>query len=279
VDVPLSQADETPWCVEYRSGSTGVRGAAVSPYPSPGRVRIAGIGDSFAFGDGVPEDRTLFAQLQRELGAGFEVLNCGQSGADLELDVRTLEWVAGTYRPQRAIVVFLPNDVRLSPALLARQDQVFDLINLRAENATPGGEPPWYMRLSRVTRLLGGMGELRGVTRDTLALYRDAYDPAHNAENLAEFESHLRRLAQISPGNVALVLYPLMIGFEDGYPLQHVHDRVRKLAESTGLPVFDLAPAFAGRDTESLWVHDVDHHPNGVAHGIAARAVAEWLQK
>ena len=40
----------------------------------------------------------------------------------------------------------------------------------------------------------------------------------------------------------------------------------------------DLAPVFAGRDTASLWVHSVDHHPNGKAHGLAAGAIAEWLR-
>jgi hypothetical protein len=43
------------------------------------------------------------------------------------------------------------------------------------------------------------------------------------------------------------------------------------------LPVLDLAPHFAGRPTESLWVHTTDHHPNGIAHGMAARAIAHWL--
>lgn len=277
VELPLDRAAETPWCVEYRNGSTGVRGPAVAPLPAPGTLRIAGIGDSFAYGDGVPEDRTLFAQLQQELGPGFEVLNCGQSGADMELDLRTLEWVSGNYAPQRAIVVFLPNDVRLSPELQARQSGVVDLINLRAENATTSGASPWSVH-SRLTQLLAGAGSLDDVTRQTLSLYRDAYDPAKNGENLQRLEADLRRLAQLSRGGVALVLYPLLIGFEDGYPLQHVHDRVRKMAEAAGLPVLDLAPAFAGHDTASLWVHDVDHHPNGAAHQIAAQALATWLR-
>jgi hypothetical protein len=46
-----------------------------------------------------------------------------------------------------------------------------------------------------------------------------------------------------------------------------------------GLPVLDLAPAFAGQRTEDLWVHPCDHHPNGRAHAIAGRALADWLQR
>jgi hypothetical protein len=50
------------------------------------------------------------------------------------------------------------------------------------------------------------------------------------------------------------------------------------MARSAGLEVIDLAPAFAGRRTESLWVHPSDHHPNGSAHALAARALVEGLR-
>ena len=278
VEIDLERLDETPWCVEHRAAATGVRGAAVTPFPMPGNIRIAGIGDSFAHGDGVPEDRTLFADLQQELGDGYEVLNCGRSGADLELGVQTLEWVATTYNPQRAIVVVLPNDVRLSDELFARQSLVFDLINIRAEHMGDGSEQPWYLRGSRVTRLLATWSAMGRVSDDTLQLYRDSFDPAINGANIDRFRAQMQRLTAFPRGSVVVVLYPLMIGFEDGYPLQSVHNGIRAMAEADGLPVLDLAPAFAGQDTESLWVHDVDHHPNGKAHAIAAKALAEWLR-
>jgi hypothetical protein len=44
------------------------------------------------------------------------------------------------------------------------------------------------------------------------------------------------------------------------------------LAKAAGLPVLDLAPVFAGRETTSLQVH-----PNGRAHEIAAKTVAPWI--
>jgi len=277
VDMPLDRADDTPWCVEYRHRSFGVRGPAAAQVPPPGVLRIAGIGDSFAYGDGVPEDRTLFAHLARELGDGVEVLNCAQSGADMALDVKTLEWAIGHFVPQRAIVVFVPNDVHLSPALKERESDVFDLINVRAAE-TQDGAGPWYVRASHVARLLGTFGDLQQTSADTLALYRDAYDPDENGDGLALLRADFRNLSALSGGSSVLVLYPLMVGFEDGYPLQDAHDRVRAMAEEEGLRVLDLARTFAGRDTESLWVHDVDHHPNGTAHAIAAKALAAFLR-
>lgn len=274
--LPLERLPETPWCVAYHSGSQGVRGKAVTPVPAPGRLRIVGVGDSFAHGDGVPEDLTLFAQLQRELGERVEVVNCGLSGADLERTVRVLDWAVGAYRPDRAIVVFIPNDVQLSPDLEARQDLVYDLINVRAEQAQSEPSP---LEALRLVRLVTGALRMRRVTAATLDLYRDMYDPAQNGPALDRLRGELRNVVAMSGDGSVLVLYPLMSGFEQGYPLQFVHDRVRAMAEAEGLHVLDLAPAFAGQSTRRLQVHPVDHHPNGKAHGIAARALAEWLRE
>jgi len=278
VEVPLDRLAETPWCVEYRHETFGVRGPAVAPVSLPGTLRVAGIGDSFAYGDGVPYEQTLFAQLSDELGDAVEVLNCAQSGADMALNVKTLEWVAGRFNPDRAIVVFVPNDVGMSSGLRAHESGVFDLINLRVPAGRRGDTTPWYVEASHVARLLGTFGEIRSASAATLALYQDAYDPAQNGASLAQLRAEFRSLATLSCGSAVLVIYPLMVDFEDGYPLQHAHDRVRAMAEDEGLRVLDLAPAFEGEDTESLWVHDVDHHPNGVAHGIAARALAAFLR-
>ena len=75
------------------------------------------------------------------------------------------------------------------------------------------------------------------------------------------------------------MLYPLMLRFETEYPLTPVHDHVAAIAQNAGLPVLDLTSAFEGADTESLWVHPTDHHPNGKAHSIAAGAIVEWLKR
>jgi len=50
------------------------------------------------------------------------------------------------------------------------------------------------------------------------------------------------------------------------------------MAREVGLPVLDLAEAFAGQTTAEMWVHSCDHHPNGRAHAIASAAISNWLQ-
>jgi len=51
-----------------------------APEPAPGVLRVALVGDSFVFGEGVPLEKALPARLQADLGAKFEILNLGWPG-------------------------------------------------------------------------------------------------------------------------------------------------------------------------------------------------------
>jgi len=276
VDLPLTDLAKTPWCVEYRRDGPDVRGTAVPENPAAGVVRFAGIGDSFAMGEGVPLEKTLFARVAKELGAGYEILNAGVSGFDTDGEMRELEFVAPHYHCPRALVVYCLNDVGLSSEIRARMNATYDLVNLHAAQIETDARP-WLRRVSRVAEFFGGAAQVRRIARDTVAGYLDAYDPSKNGQNLALLEAQFRRLATWHGCRVGLVIYPLMYELDGPYPLKPCHDEVVRRAKAAGLPVLDLAPFFAGRDTTSLQVHPIDHHPNGRAHEIAARAVAPWI--
>jgi hypothetical protein len=276
VPLPLNHLPQTPWCVEYRTEIPPIRGPAPTAEPRPGVVRFAGIGDSFAMGEGVPYDKTLFVRLAALLGGGYEILNCGVGGFDTGGDIIQMEHVVPGYRCARALVVFNLNDVAFAPDAREKMEATFDLMNLRAPNRNADSRP-WYRRVSRVAEYFGAAADVRQVTEDTVAAYLDAYDSSKNAPNLAILEAQFRRLAQWPDCRVGLVVYPMMYGLEGPYPLQPCHDTVVRLARAAGLPALDLAPSFAGKVTTSLQVHPIDHHPNGRAHEIAAKAIAPWI--
>ena len=75
-----------------------------------------------------------------------------------------------------------------------------------------------------------------------------------------------------------LVVWPLLYDFKT-YPFQPIHDALADLAESLDIPIVDGLDVLGERDASSLWVHAVDHHPNEIAHGLMAEAVAETMQK
>jgi hypothetical protein len=275
---PPSAIGQTPWCVEYRLASSGMRDREHAHEVAPGTLRIAVVGDSFVFGEGVPQQLTLVDQLSRRLGDRYELLNVGAPGANTQQEVANARLMVPAYHCSRMIVVFTANDVNLTPSLARRENHINDLINIRDLHLLAAQHDAWYMGRSRLVRWIGSRLFMRRLTQETIRWYRDCYDPRLNGQNLQQMANDLKALATFPGCRAVLVLYPLLEQLEGAYPLAAVHDRVRHMAAAAGLPLLDLAPVFRGQQTRSLWVHDCDHHPNGRAHARAAAAIEQWLR-
>lgn len=274
--LPLDDLRQTPWCVRYQLNSYGFRDVELAPLPAAGTTRLALVGDSFVFGEGVPDDQTLSRQLAPLLGSGIECVNAGRPGLNTAQEVARVRHLVDEWQVRRAVVVFIANDIGLAPELAQRQKFIFDLMNFR-DQPWQAQERARWLGSSRLWRMTGSKWGLARVTRDTIRWYQDSYDPRFNAAELDNLAAQFHALARVPECPVALVLFPLLEGLESEYPLANIHRRVEGLAADAGLPVLDLAPTFAGQPTSELWVHPTDHHPNGRALGLAAEAIAEWL--
>jgi hypothetical protein len=214
------------------------------------------------------------------LGADrYEVANVGFVGVGTSDEVVTVREAMARLQVSRVVLVFVPNDVRVTPALERRQQSLNDLINIRDAEAARHDAAMWYSRGPRILHLAGSAFEMRRISQETVQWYLDSYDPAQNEPGLRQLAADFRALAEIPGCRVVVALYPLMFGLEDNYPLAPIHARVAQMVKDAGLPVLDLAPAFRGQSTTSLQVHPADHHPNGRAHAIAAGALAAWLTR
>ena len=84
---------------------------ARSEEPTPGKTRVAIVGDSIVWGEDLPLDATLPRALQRELGDRFEVANFGVTGYDT---VQEAEWYrrhVRAFHPAVVVVVYCLNDL------------------------------------------------------------------------------------------------------------------------------------------------------------------------
>ncbi|MBI2372973.1 MAG: hypothetical protein HYV07_03130 [Deltaproteobacteria bacterium] len=256
----------TPFCVEYKFSSDRLRDDELSDRPERGRRRIVLAGDSFAFGEGVPASLTLDKHLERELGPNLQVINGGASGLRTSDELGIVSSLCERFAAPFAIVVFVPNDVSLSPALEERERALHRLSSPTAlEHHSP------FKTLALLERIRWA----QELTDDTIAWYSDAYDAKVNPVGLESLRSSFERLREQRCG-VSLVIFPLLERL-DAYPFAEIHREVTRLATKAGLPVLDLLPAFEGLPTKSLWAHPLDHHPNGRAHAIAAKAIASWV--
>jgi hypothetical protein len=84
----------------------------------------------------------------------------------------------------------------------------------------------------------------------------------------------MKRALDARGARLLIAPWPLFVGLEGSYPFAAVHGEIARFCLSAGIPHHDLLPAFQGRRTAELWVHPVDHHPNEVAHRLAAESLA-----
>lgn len=102
--------------VQVTTNSHGMRGAEVSVAKPEGVVRIAAVGDSFTFGQGVEDDETYPHVLEQVLnerapdGRRYEVLNFGVPGYSTAEEAAVLRTKVLRFQPDLVILGYVLND-------------------------------------------------------------------------------------------------------------------------------------------------------------------------
>jgi hypothetical protein len=112
-------------------------------------------------------------------------------------------------------------------------------------------------------------------SRETTRWYLDMWGEANQAgrERTEEYLDGMRRQLEAVGGRLLVAPWPLFVDLERGYPFVPAHETIRRFCLKAGIAHHELAPAYAGRRTQELWVHPVDHHPNEIAHRLAAESL------
>ena len=283
----LARLDEaarrTPFAVERRLSAQQFRSPEIGPHPA-GVVRVCVIGDSFTEGMGVKEvdayPRVLHRLLNTGPGAGrWEVLNCGRRGYDFPALYDLFETVVGL-QPDVVVYGMVLNDVVRTPAFEARQAYLNDWILDRGRMSREGDEPPLRAFDSRLVDFVRDRLDSARVGRDTTRWYRDMYGEPNRAgwERTQAYLRDMNQRMQARGGRFLVVTWPLLVGLEGRYPFADVEETIGLFLLGAGIPHQPLLPALHGRPAASLWVHPVDHHPNEIAHRLAAESIAPVLR-
>ena len=273
----------TPFAVERRFNSRQFRSAEIGPH-RPGTLRVAVIGDSFTEGMGVKEEDAYPRVLHRLLNTGteagrWEVLNCGRRGYDFPALFDLFEDVL-TLEPDVVIYGMVLNDAVKTDAFQARQaylnDWILDRGRMFRDDAVPRLSV-WDSRLATLVR--DRLSSVR-IGRDTTQWYRDMYGEPNRAgwERTQGYLREMNQAMQARGGALLVVSWPLLVGLEGRYPFADVEETIGRFLISAGIPHHRLLAALYGRPEATLWVHPVDHHPNEIAHRLAAEAIAPVLQ-
>ncbi len=270
--------------ITYDINSHGLHGPEITKEKLEGTFRILGIGDSFTFGQGVKEQDTFLRRLDRSLNASpkvvrpVEVLNAGVLGYNTRDEVVYLEHQWLEYDTDLVLIAFYLNEaysdftfvnngdgqgIYFTPTGFANQSYLVDLI-------------PHTYRARKVQQELEDyyrghyFADAREALEQTASLEVDWTVSQAALERAAEFsQEHGFRLAQI--------IFPEFYHVVDRYPFFAIHEVVMEKAISLSVPVLDLMTVYQGLVDRELWAHRSDHHPNELAHKLAAEAIEPFL--
>jgi hypothetical protein len=242
-------------------------------------TRLLVVGDSVTFGQGIlGSPQTYPRLLERQLGEGchrsdIEVVCGARMGWDVGEIASYLDREGLRYGADIVLYAFVLNDFQVSDT--ARWDHPTLL----------GGTVDRTFRSSmlyhRLRKLKGSVLETLGRRHSYLEYLGDLCRPETNPRwdvFLAEF-NRISRGVHSTGAKLVVAILPLMLSFNDEYPLRPCHATVAALAEANRDHAIDLLEDFAsaGLDGHRLWVSSFDSHPNAAAHEFIAQQLARHL--
>lgn len=243
--------------VDVSINSLGMRG----PEPdltSPSKRRIVILGDSIAFGWGVPEADTLRGQLAQRLGPSTEVMTTGVGNMNMSQIVA--HWL------------HYSNKVRAHTVIV--------LSTARAPIVMPTDRPGWLVRNSELYALIVSFAEMMGKGNPTpenlVQGYKDIWSGGPGRTGM---DAALTRLAQDQRNRgyrIIVVQIPEMHSFHP-YLFGFTSQIMRGECRSRGWDFVDPLSKLQVQPAKSYWAAADDVHPNRQAFGILADVLVPML--
>jgi hypothetical protein len=255
--------------------SAGFRGHAFTALKAPRAYRIAVIGDSFTFGNGIRQQDRYSDLLQTRLPEHFEVLNFGTPGANTPEHRTLVSHLLPVIRPDFVLLQWYVNDTEDDDA--TGRPSFRPLMPVRSVHNWLNDASALYtianMQWAETQVALGMTSSY------TDYLKRRLGDPASRDSQVDRgILLELIALCKRAGVPVGIVLFPDAAGadFGAGYPFAYLHERVLDICREQGLTCVDLRKDFAlVKDHRLLWANRLDHHPSALANEIAAVRIFE----
>jgi hypothetical protein len=234
------------------------------------------IGDSFAYGQGIPKEARFSEIIERRLNDknnSYEVFNFGKPGAETIDHIRFLDDVFEV-KPDFILLQWLPNDVeghdkyeRPRPYRLIPSDYVSGWLHKNSAL--------YYLINNKWNQLQSQTGLIETYEDSMLKRFSDPDSAGSRRANreLNEFIALVKN-SKIPTG---IVMFPSLVetkGSIDNYPYGFLFNRVNDACSKHEIQCLDLRPVFAQKTPVSkLWVNQFDAHPGPIANELAAEAI------
>jgi hypothetical protein len=272
------------WKAEHVTlNSLGFRDVEFSSPKSNAVYRIAVIGDSFAYGQGIPVSKrfsNIIEQTLNKSDARYEVLNFSLPGKTVLDELNILQKMVLPLDPDFILVQWLPNDFQGQP--VARGPGRTHLFSNTTLHRTARDNSALYFLLDNqwlnMNQSLGN--DNFSYAENLMAPFRSP----GSEEFQTAFQPMVDLLAtlQASGKDFALLLHPLLLpDLGRDYLMQPMHDLVLEECRKVEARCIDLTPRFeaygADYDFTRLWVNRFDQHPGAEANQLVADYILNEL--
>jgi hypothetical protein len=263
----------------FRSGAVQLNGAgfrerAFTAVKPAGTYRIAVVGDSFTWGNGVRQQDRYSDLLQGRLPEHIEVLNFGTPGANTPQHRTLIEHLLADVRPDFVLLQWYVNDVEDDDS--SHRPTFHPLMPVRWLHNWLNDASALYtianMQWAETQVAFGMTTSYESYLRTRLG-DPNSHDSQVDRQQLLDLIARCRRAGV----PIGIVLFPdTAADLGDKYPYEYLHERVLEICRAQSLTCLDLRSSFAlVKDHRLLWANRLDHHPSALANEIAAVKILE----
>ena len=241
-----------------RTNAQGLRDVAHPLARPPGALRIAVVGSSFTMPAGVPLEGSWHYQLERRLDA-----------LDPARRHEAINFAVGGYSARQMIAVLQKKVFAYAPQLV--------LFELTTHTPYLDYPPDFYVKAYAVPAVTHPF--FHSFVIERLRARAPASNPdavPYPADRLASIDSTMREAAKIAADHgVPICFVVLNMNQETAANA----GTLAGIAKRHSPCAIDTTAAFAGRDLAKLVIYPIDAHPNAIAHGIFADAIAPQVAR
>ncbi len=258
-----------------------------------GVVRILGLGDSFLFGWGVPEDRTFLRRLERLLedrtGRRIETINSGVPGWGLNQYYVYLTLMGQQLAPDLVVLAYFVDDLngplmeRLEPDRqyqqglqykggLFHRSRLFNFMKSLSHLVREKNRPARVGYLHDLN-----LRRQEWSARSGYMMRSDDPDERRQADLLGRHLARLKDRADTAKAQLVLMLIPDVSQLR--HPeVQEINRILSDTCRQLGIPFIDMTPIFEQTDDPGrfyLWPRDP--HTNEAGHAEMAKALERLI--
>ena len=261
-----------------RVNGAGFRERDFTAAKAPGTYRIAVIGDSFTYGNGIRQEDRYSDLMQAQLPAHFEVLNFGKPGANTPEHRHQVETLLPAIHPDFVLLQWYVNDTEDDDS--TGRPAFHPLLPFRGLHAWLSEHSAFYT----VANMKWAEAQIRAGMTVSYPDYlkRRLGDPNSRDSQLdRRLLNELIEMCKRAGVPIGIVLFPdAAASLGDDYAFAYLHQRVLDVCTAQNITCLDLRKDFSlVKERRLLWANQLDHHPSARANAIAAEKILETFSR